>query len=150
MSMSSSEQLRADLAAAMREGDKEKRDVLRLLLAAIKQVEVDEQTALDDTGVDQVLMKQAKQRRESIADYSRAGRQDLVDEEEAQLVIIESYLPQQMSRSEIAVLAEQAIAVVHAQGPQDMGKVMSQLMPRVKGKADGRLVNEVVRDLLQS
>ncbi len=148
--MSSSEQLRADLAAAMREGDKEKRDVLRLLLAAIKQVEVDEQTALDDTGVDQVLMKQAKQRRESIADYSRAGRQDLVDEEEAQLVIIESYLPQQMSRSEIAVLAEQAIAVVHAQGPQDMGKVMSQLMPRVKGKADGRLVNEVVRDLLQS
>jgi uncharacterized protein YqeY len=147
--MSSSEQLRADLATAMREGDKDKRDVLRFLLAAIKQVEVDEQKTLDEAGVDQVLAKQAKQRRESIADYSKAGRQDLVDEEEAQLLIIESYLPQQMGRDEIEALAASAIAAVGAAGPGDMGKVMGQLMPLVKGKADGRLVNEVVRELLQ-
>lgn len=147
--MSSSEQLRADLNEAMRSGDTEKRDVLRFLLAAIKQVEVDEQTTLDEAGVQQVLQKQAKQRRESIADYSKAGRQDLVDEEQAQLLIIESYLPQQMSRAEIAALASEAIAATGAQGAQDMGKVMGALMPQVKGKADGRLVNEVVRELLQ-
>ena len=147
--MSSSEQLRADLATAMREGDKDKRDVLRFLLAAIKQVEVDEQKTLDEAGVDQVLARQAKQRRESIADYSKAGRQDLVDEEEAQLLIIESYLPQQMGRDEIAALAAEAIVAVGATGPNDMGKVMGQLMPQVKGKADGRLVNDVVRELLQ-
>lgn len=147
--MSSSEQLRADLAAAMRDGDKEKRDVLRLLLAAIKQVEVDEQTTLDAAGVQQVLLKQAKQRRESIDDYTKAGRQDLVDEEEAQLAIIETYLPRQMSREQIAALAQEAIAASGAQGPADMGKVMGRLMPQVKGQADGRLVNEVVRDLLQ-
>lgn len=147
--MSSSEQLRADLAIAMREGDKERRDVLRFLLAAIKQVEVDEQKTLDEGGVDQVLAKQAKQRRESIADYSKAGRQDLVDEEEAQLRIIESYLPQQMSRDEIAALVTKIITAGGAEGPGDMGKVMGQLMPLVKGKADGRLVNEVVRELLQ-
>lgn len=147
--MDTSEQLRADLKEAMRGGDTEKRDVLRFLLAAVKQVEVDEQKTLDEAGVQQVLQKQAKQRRESIADYSKAGRQDLVDEEEAQLAVIESYLPRQMSREEIAALAGAAIAATGAHGPQDMGKVMGQLMPQVKGKADGRLVNEVVRDLLQ-
>jgi uncharacterized protein YqeY len=149
--MSLKEQLRVDTADAMRSGDKEKRDTLRLLLAAIKQVEIDQQKDdLTDEEVLAVLDKQAKQRRESIADYEAAGREDLVHEEKAQLDLIETYLPAQMSREEIAALAENVIAEVGAEGPQDTGKVMGRLMPQVKGKADGRLVNEIVRDLLQA
>ncbi len=146
--MSLKEQLRTDTADAMRDGDKEKRDTLRLLLAAIKQVEIDEKKELSDEEVLAVLDKQAKQRRESIADYGAAGRQDLVLEEEAQLTLIESYLPAQLSREEVSRIAAALIAEVGAQGAKDTGKVMSLLMPQVKGKADGRMVNEVVRELL--
>ena len=148
--MSLKEQLRIDTADAMRSGDKEKRDTLRLLLAAIKQVEIDQQKDnLTDEEVLDVLNKQAKQRRESIADYGAAGREDLVYEEQAQLDLIETYLPVQMTREEIAEIAVKIINEVSAEGPQDTGKVMGRLMPQVKGKADGRLVNEVVRELLQ-
>ena len=147
--MSLKEQLLTDTADAMRSGDKEKRDTLRLLLAAIKQVEIDEKKELTDDEVLAVLNKQAKQRRESIAEYQAAGREDLVDEELAQLVLIETYLPDQMTREEIAEVATAVIADVGAEGPQDTGKVMGRLMPQVTGKADGRLVNEVVRELLQ-
>lgn len=147
--MSLKEQLRIDMADAMRSGDKEKRDTLRLLLSAIKQVEIDEQKELSDDEVLAVLSKQAKQRKESIADYEAAGREDLVYEEKAQLALIETYLPVQMDREEISRMAAKVIAEVGAEGPQDMGKVMGRLMPQMKGQADGRLVNEVVRDLLQ-
>ena len=150
--MSLKEQLSMDMTDAMRSGDKEKRDTLRLLLSAIKQVEVDEKTDLvdNDEAVMVILNKQAKQRRESIDEYGAAGRQDLVDEEQAQLVLIETYLPAQMSREEVAAAARKVIEETGAAGPQDTGKVMGRLMPQVKGKADGRLVNEVVRDLLRS
>lgn len=148
--MTLKEQLRLDTADAMREGDNEKRDTLRLLLAAIKQTEVDSQQELDDAGVQLVLTKQAKQRRESIADYEKAGRDDIADLEKAELVIIESYLPQLMTREEITEIAAQTIADLGADGPKDTGRVMGSMMPKVKGKADGRLVNEVVRDLLLS
>ncbi len=104
--MTLKEQLRLDTADAMREGDNEKRDTLRLLLAAIKQTEVDSRQELDDAGVQLVLTKQAKQRRESIADYEKAGRDDIADLEKAELVIIESYLPQLMTREEIAEIAD--------------------------------------------
>ena len=147
--MAIEKQLRDDLADAMRDGDAEKRNTLRLLLAAIKQTEVDEQKTLDDAGVQAVLGKQAKQRRESIADYEQAGRLDLADQEKAELEIIEYYLPQQMSREQIAEIASRIIAEVGASSSKDMGKVMGQLMPQLKGQADGRLVNEVVRELLQ-
>ncbi|MFN2135352.1 MAG: GatB/YqeY domain-containing protein [Candidatus Promineifilaceae bacterium] len=149
--MSLKEQLRLDMADAMRSGDKEKRDTLRLLLSAVKQVEIDEQVDLenDDEAVLAVLNKQAKQRRESIDEYAAAGRADLVDEEKAQLVLIESYLPAQMDRYEITLLAQGVIEATGASGPKDTGMVMGQLMPKVKGKADGRLVNEVVRELLK-
>jgi uncharacterized protein YqeY len=148
--MTLEEQLRLDMADAMRAGDNEKRDTLRLLLAAIKQVEVDGQQSLDNAGVQTVLAKQAKQRRESIADYERAGRTDIADREKAELVIIESYLPQMMSREEITEIATQTIADLGADGPKDTGRVMGSLMPQVKGKADGRLVSEIVRELLQN
>lgn len=144
------EQLRNDMADAMRAGDKEKRDTLRLLLAAIKQVEIDEQTTLSDADVQNVLARQAKQRRESIAEYEAAGRQEQADHENAELEIIESYMPQMMSRQEVEEIASQVVADLGASSPKDMGRVMGRLMPQVKGKADGSMVSEVVRELLQN
>lgn len=147
--MSLKEKLQHDLNAAMREKDTERRDTLRLLLAAIKQVEVDERVTLDDAGVEAVLAKQAKQRRESIADSEKAGRPDLVENEQKELAIIQTYLPEMMNRDQVAALATEAIAELGATGMRDMGKVMGVLMPRVGGRADGQLVSSVVRELLQ-
>ena len=147
--MSLKEQLRADMTAAIREGDTARRDTLRLVLAAIKQAEVDEQATLDDAGVQALLAKQAKQRRESIADYEKAGRPELAAQEAAEVALIESYLPQMMSRQEVEAVAAAVIAESGVTDVKGMGQVMGRLMPRLKGKADGRLVNEVVRDLLQ-
>lgn len=144
------EKLRDDLASAMRAGETERRDTLRLLLAAVKQEEVDSRRTLGDEEIQQVIAKQAKQRHESIADAERAGRQDLADEARAELVIIEAYLPEQMSREEIRAEAEAVIAETGASGMQAMGQVMGRLMPRLKGQADGRVVSEVVRELLTS
>lgn len=144
------EKLNDDVKTAMRAKDTETRDTLRLLLAAIKQEEIDSQTTLDDAGVLAVVTKQAKQRRESIADYTKANRLDLVQEEEIQLAIIEKYLPQMMSRAEIEVLAQQIITDLGVTDAKGMGQVMGKLMPQVQGKADGRLVNEVVRDLFNN
>jgi len=142
------EQLKSDVTAAMKSGDKERRDVLRMLMAAIKQTEIDDRVELDDQGVQKVLTKQAKQRRESIADYEKAGRDELVAEEKAELVYIEAYLPQMMSREEVEKIASAIVADLGVTGPKAMGQVMGKLMPQVKGKADGRIVNEVVRELL--
>ena len=142
------ERLQNDLKEAMKSGDSEKRGVLRMVMAAIKQVEVDSRTTLTPEGVQDVLMRQIKQRQESIADFGRAGRDDSVAEERSQLKILESYLPQQMSRAEIESLAKPIIAELGLTGPKAMGQVMGKLMPLVKGKADGKLVNDVVRALL--
>lgn len=142
------ERLQNDLKEAMRSGDGEKRNVLRMVMAAIKQVEVDSRITLTPEGVQDVLIKQVKQRQESIADFERAGRGESVAGERAQLKILESYLPQQLSRNEIEALATTIIAGLGLTGPKAIGQVMSQLMPLVKGKADGKLVSEVVRDLL--
>lgn len=148
--MTTKEQLMADLKTAMREKDIEKRDTIRLLQAAIKQEEVDSQTTLDDAGVQAILTKQAKQRRESIADYTKAGRDEMAAEEEKQLVIVEAYLPQMMSQADIEVIARETITELGVTDIKGMGQVMGQLMPKLKGQADGRDVNEVVRRLLQS
>ncbi len=148
--MSISDQLKTDLVAAMRQGDKFKRDTIRMLLAAIKQVEIDQQTELDDDGLLAVLNKQAKQRRESIRDAEKADRPDLIEEEQKELDLIESYLPQMMSADEIRPIASGVINDIGAEDLQDMGNVMSRVMPQLKGQADGRLVSDVVRELLQS
>jgi uncharacterized protein YqeY len=135
---------------AMRSGDIERRDTLRLLLAAVKQEEVDRQIQLDDSAVEAVLAKQAKQRRETIVDAEKAGRGDLAAKEAAELAIVETYLPDMLTRDEISVAAEAVISETGADGMQDMGKVNGRLMPQLQGNADGRLVSEVVRELLKS
>ncbi len=142
------EKLREDMVKAVKEGDAQRRDVLRMVVAAIKQAEVDTRQPLDDQGVQDVLRKQLKQRQESIDDFTKAGRMDDVAKEQAESVIIEGYLPQMMSRQEIEQLARAAIAELGITDAKGMGQVMSRLMPQVKGRADGRLVNDVVRSLL--
>lgn len=143
------ERLRSDMVGAMRAGDSNRRDVLRMVMAAIKQTEVDGMRSLDDGAVQDVLRKQIKQRQESIADYKRAGRQEEVDREAAEIDIIESYLPQMMSREEIEQIAQAIIVELDVTDSKNMGHIMSRLMSQIKGRADGRLVNEVVRSLLQ-
>ena len=143
------ERLRADVATAMRNKDTQRRDVLRMLVAAIQQTEVDSRVALDDDGVQDVLRKQLKLRQESIVDYRRAGRDDEVEREMADIAIIETYLPQMMTREEIEQLARPIVLELGVTDAKGMGQVMSRLMPQVKGRADGRLVNDVVRGLLQ-
>lgn len=146
--MSLKEQLQKDVATAIRDGNIEQRDTLRMIMAAIKQVEVDERTSLDDNGIQAVLTKQAKQRRESIADYEKAGRPELAAKEQAELKLIESYLPQLMGREEIKQIAQNLMTELNITNAKQTGQLMSKLMPLVKGKADGRIVNEVVRELL--
>lgn len=146
--MTIKEELQSDMASAMRQGDTLRRDTLRMLLAAIKQDEIDQQVVLDDEGTLRVISKQAKQRRESIADAEKANRAELVAREQAELDIISGYLPQMMTEAEVRTAAIQVIQQVGASSIKDMGKVMGQLMPTVKGKADGSVVSNVVRDLL--
>ena len=148
--MNTREKLTADMKAAMKAQDTQTRDTLRLVLAALKQVEVDGQQTLDEAGVQVVLAKQAKQRRDSIAEYDKAGRAELVEVEKAELTVIERYLPQMMSREEIVALVRPLMAELGVTDVKGMGAVMGRLMPQVKGKADGRLVNQVVRELLSS
>lgn len=144
------EKLMADLKGAMKKGDKVRQSVIRLVRAGVKNAEIAQQGSLDDSGVLGVIAKEARQRRESIAEFKKGNRQDLVAKEEAELAILLEYLPLQMSREEIVAAARQVIEEVGAQGPGDKGKVMSRLIAQLKGKAEGREINEVVTELLTS
>jgi uncharacterized protein YqeY len=147
--MSLIDRINADLKTAMKSGDDAAKRALRGVKAAITRAEKDKgNQPLTDEEVILVLRKQAKQRQDSIEAYRKAGREDLVREEEEELAVIERYLPQLMSEEAIREVAAQVIEEVGAAGPRDMGKVMGRLMPQLKGKADGRLVNQVVRELL--
>ena len=146
--MTLQERLIADLRNAMKSGDKVRQSTIQLVRAGIKNAEIAKGDSLDDAGVIDILSREVKQRRESIDEYAKANRQDLVAKEEAELAIVLEYMPHQMSREEIMALARQVIGEVGAQGPRDKGKVMSRIMPEVKGKAEGRVVNEVVNQLL--
>jgi uncharacterized protein YqeY len=144
------EQLTADLTDAMRQSDDVRKSTLRMLITAINVAEVagSERRRLSDEQVMQVLMKQVKQRHDSIEEFQKAGRQDLVDQEAAELKVLEAYMPPQMPREEIEAEARKAIAEVGAKGPSDKGKVMQTLMPRLSGRAEGREINAVVTELL--
>lgn len=142
------QKINQDYMEAMRAGDELRKETLRFLRAALKSAQIDKRAPLTEEEIWEVIKRQAKQRRESIEQFRKGNRDDLAAKEEAELAIIESYLPAQLSREEIEALARQVIAEVGATSPRDLGKVMGKLMPQVKGRADGRLVNEVVRALL--
>jgi len=137
-----------DLKQAMRGGDKVRRLVIRLVIAAIRNAEIARQATLDDTDILGIIAKEVRQRRESIEAFKQGERRDLVAQEEAELTILNEYLPRQMTREEIIVAARQVIEGAEAQGPGDKGKVMPQLIAQLKGRADGREINAIVTELL--
>jgi len=142
------DRLNGDLKQAMKGGDKVRRSVIRLVLAAIKNAEIARQTALEDTDILGVIAKEVRQRQESIEAYKQGNRQDLVTQEETEMAILQEYLPEQMGREEIIEAARRVINEVGAQGPGDKGKVMPGLIAQLKGRADGREINAVVTELL--
>ncbi len=146
--MSLKDQLNQDLKTALKAGDEPRKNTVRLLLAAIKQIEVDRRTTLTEDELLAVLQKEAKSRRESLADAQAAGRADLAADYAADLAQIEAYLPQALTREELVALARAAIAEAGATDLKQLGAVMKTLTPRTKGRADGKLVNEIVRELL--
>ncbi len=146
--MATREQLQSDLKAAMRAGADVRKSTLRMILAAVKLAEVDRRGPLDEAALETVLQKEAKTRREATSDAQKAGRPDLAGAEQAQLAVIEAYLPRQLSREEIRALVQAAIARTGAAGPGAMGQVMKVVGPQTRGLADGKLVSEIVRQAL--
>ena len=147
--MSLKSRLDDDLKEAMRSGDRLRRSVIRLLRAAIKNEEIAAQRELDDAGVVDVLTRQVKQRRDSIEAFTQGGRQDMVDNEQAEVAVILEYLPRQMDADELTALVKLAIDETGAAGPADMGKVMGRVMPQVKGRAQGGQVSAIASRLLR-
>ena len=148
--MSIREQLEADITAAQRSRNQQRLGALRYLKSAINRVEIDTRSTLDDAGVIEVLNRQVKDRRDSIRMFEQGNRADLVAKESADLAVLEEYLPPQLDEGEIARLVEEVISQVGASGIRDKGKVMGQLMPRVRGQADGALVNALVTRRLEA
>jgi len=142
------EKLREDLKQAIRDKEAARRDALRLLLARIKNAEIEKRAPLEDGDILALISREVKLRQESIEAFKKGNRPDLVAQEEAQLAVLVSYLPRQLSREEIAELASRVIREVGARGLRDKGKVMGRLMPQLKGRAEGQVVSQVVDELL--
>ena len=146
--MTIKEKLSNDMKTAMKAHDEVALSTIRLLTSAIKYAEIEAGRPLDDEGALKVLSTAAKQRREAVEMYEKGARPDLAGKEKAELAVILTYMPQQLSPDEIRALVQEAMAESGAAGPADMGKLMKVLMPKVKGKADGKLVNELVKEAL--
>jgi len=146
--MTLQEKMAVDLKQSLKGGAKTRVSALRLVRAGVQNAEIAKGTPLDDAGVIDIIAREVRQHRESIAEFAKGNRQDLVAKEEAELATLLEYLPKQMSREEVVAAAREVMAQVGAQGPGDKGRVMSQLMPQLKGKADGREVSDVVAELL--
>lgn len=149
--MTIKERLTENMKEAMKakEAGKLRLSVIRMVRAAIKNTEIDGKKELGDEEVIEVIAREAKKRRDALEEYRKAGREDFVQSLEQELAVLADYLPEQLSESDIRGLVEQAVNETGAKDIKDMGKVMSALMPKVKGRADGRLVNQIVRELLQ-
>jgi uncharacterized protein YqeY len=139
------ERLNEEMKAAMKAREQEKLGALRLLLAAVKQREVDERITLDDAGVVAVVEKMIKQRRDSVSQYEKGARQDLADKEKFEISVLEGYLPQQLSQAEIESIVAEAVAATGAKSPAEMGKVMGVVKPKLAGRADMGKVSALVK-----
>ncbi|MDP2731399.1 MAG: GatB/YqeY domain-containing protein [Dehalococcoidales bacterium] len=144
------EKLNDDLKQAMRNGDTVRRSVIRLVLSAVRNAEIARQGDLEKSDILGVIAKEARQHQESIEAFKQGNRPDLVAREEAEMAVLQEYLPKQITRDEVMAEARRIIEEVGAQGPGDKGKVMPRLIAQLKGKADGREINEVVTELLSS
>ena len=146
--MALKDQLQADLKTAMKEKDKVRKSTITMIRAAILQVEKDQKVELADEQILEIIAKQLKQRRDGLAEFEKAKRDDLIQQAHEEIEIITSYLPTQLTIDEIKVIVNETIQETGAVDAKDMGKIMSALMPKTKGRADGKLVNQVVRELL--
>ena len=148
--MGLNQKLEEDLVTAMKARDAEKTGVLRMVKAALTNYKIDKKKEnLEDSEVLEIFSKQAKQRKESLDSFEKAGRTELAEKEKKELVVLQAYLPKQLGDEEIKALAQKAIVVSGAKTKAELGKVMKELMPLVKGKTDGRRVNEIVLSLLK-
>ena len=150
MADSLKDKLSEELKVSLKAGDKCRLSVIRMTMAAIKNAEIDKRSALTEPEVLGVIVKECKKRNESIEAFQKGNREDLVEKEQAELDILKAYLPKQLTREEINAAAREAIESVGAKTMADKGKVMAALMPQMKGKADGKMVNEAVEKLLNS
>jgi len=148
--MSLKAQITEDMKATMKSGDKDRLKVIRLIMAAMKQVEVDNRIELDDAGVLGVLDKMVKQRRDSVEQFVKGGREDLAAIERYEIEVLETYLPEQLSAAELAALVDEVIKATGATGMSDMGKVMGQIKARAAGRADMGAVSASVKDRLNA
>jgi uncharacterized protein YqeY len=148
--MSLKNQITEDMKSAMKAGDKDRLKVVRLIMAAIKQVEVDSRSELDDNGVLGVLEKMVKQRRDSVEQFEKGGRDDLAAIERAEIEVLEAYLPEKLSADELAALVDEVIAATGAESIRDMGKVMGQIKARAAGRADMGAVGAIVKERLNA
>jgi uncharacterized protein YqeY len=139
-----------DMKQAMRSGNTVARDTLRMLMSSVKNAEIAKQAPLNEGDILGVIAKEVKRHQESIEAFKKGNRPDLTAKEEAEMAILQSYMPKQMGREEIIAAVRQVIGEVGAKGPGDRGKVMQQIMPRLKGRADGKEINEVVSELLKA
>ncbi len=137
-----------DIKGAMKSGDTVKRATLRMLVASINNAEIAKQTGLDNADILGIIAREVKRHQESIDAFKQGDRQDLVAQEEAEMAILQGYLPEQMTRDDIVAAVREVIGAGGAEGPGDKGKVMKELMPKLKGKADGKEINDVVTELL--
>jgi uncharacterized protein YqeY len=144
------QRIESDMKTAMRARDKDRLGTIRLVLAAIKQREIDERITLTDTDILAVLDKMIKQRRDSITQFEQAGRQELADKEAAEVAVIQEYLPAALSESEVEAIIAEAISSSGATSPQDIGKIMGLLKPRLQGRADMGLVSRKVKEKLSA
>ena len=147
--MTLKEQLFEDLKSAMKEKDTIRKDTVQLIRSGILQIEKDKKIQLDDQGVIEVIAKQLKSRRDSMPDYVKSGRQDLVEKLNREIEILLNYLPEQLSESEIQKVIEQTIAEIGATSIKDLGNVMKAVNPKIKGRADGKVVSSLVKEMLQ-
>lgn len=147
--MNLSERLNEDMKQAMRNQDKFKLSTIRMVRATMKNLEIDLKRTLNDNEVLDILGREIKQRKDALQDFEQAGRDDLAEKVKAEAEILAEYLPEQLTEEEIKVIVQQTIQETGASSKADIGKVMSALMPKVKGRADGKLVNQAVQQLLQ-
>jgi len=148
--MSLKNQITEDMKSAMKAGEKDRLKVVRLILAAIKQVEVDKRIELDDSAVLAVLDKMVKQRRDSVEQFENGNREDLAAIERAEIQILETYLPEQLSADELAAMVDEVIAATGAESMRDMGKVMGQIKAKAAGRADMGVVSATVKERLNA
>lgn len=149
MVMSLKERLFEDLKTAMKEKDTIRKDTVQLVRSGILQIEKDQKIELDDEGVMEVVSKQLKSRRDSLPDFEKSGRQDLIEKLNKEIEVLLGYLPEQLSEQEIQAIVAEAVAETGASTMKDMGKVMAIVTPKVKGRADNKVVGDFVKKLLQ-